>query len=182
MVSQGLHVSKALADLRIFSEEVLPGRGTGPTGGEVAAPGVSPGGGTGPTAGEVAGGAARWGHRAYRSYAHANTSFSFARFLLTSPDGRALPQTMPDARVVAPHHLVLGAALFGFFLCIGMILASIEPAVFEGDGGADGATAFGVGKAGQRAGPGDVATAFGVQTIPAFTKSPFAAVVGLAQS
>ena len=50
-----------------------------------------------------------------------------------------------------------------------------------GDGGADGATAFGVGKAGQGAGPGNVAVAGGVQTIPALTKTPFAAVVGLAQ-
>jgi len=39
---------------------------------------------------------------------------------------------MPDARVVAPY-LLLGAALFGFFLFIGMIFASIEPAVVVSD-------------------------------------------------
>ena len=101
---------------------------------------------------------------------------------LTRPfDG--LAQAMPDARVVAPHHLVLraGGQLFGFFLFIRMVLASIEPAVVMGDGGADGATAFGVGKAGQGAGPGNVAVAGGVQTIPALTKTPFAAVTSLAQ-
>ena len=74
---------------------------------------------------------------------------------------------MPDAGVVAPHLLVLGARghLCGFFLFIRMILASIQPAVLKGDGVADGATAFGVSKAGQGAGPGDVAVASRVQGI-----------------
>jgi hypothetical protein len=62
-----------------------------------------------------------------------------------------------------------------------MILPSIEPAALVGDGGADGATAFGVGKAGERAGPCNVAVACRVQTIAALAETPFAAVVRLAQ-
>jgi hypothetical protein len=80
-------------------------------------------------------------------------------------------QRPPHARVVAQNHP----------LKVRVGVRGIDRAVLVNNGCAHLGSALGVGMAGQRAGPGDVAVAGRVVSVAAFTEDPFAADKGFAQ-
>lgn len=79
---------------------------------------------------------------------------------------------MPEVAVIAPEE--------EFFGGVGVVAAD-DGAIFHENGGADGGFGFGMGVAGESAGPGDIAVAGIVEGVAFFDKGPACAGVDFAE-